>query len=119
MPNEAIANENMILWLNARKMLLDVVSLFTSIPIQFACNVIREIYDLNLINLNLNVDNIIELINFCLSSNCFIFNNTYYKRIQGAAIGSPLSVRIAEIVMRFLENKINSHLDKQIPFLKR
>ena len=45
---------------------LDEVSIFTSIPIQFACNVIREIYDPSLINLNLNVDNIIELINFML-----------------------------------------------------
>ena len=34
-------------------------------------------------------------------------------------MGSPLSVRIAEVVMQFLENKINSHLDKQIHFWKR
>ena len=40
---------------------LDVVSLFTSIPIQFACNVIKEIYPNYTINSSLNIDNIIEL----------------------------------------------------------
>ena len=42
----------------------DVVSLFTSIPIQVACNVIREIYDTYSINSSLNIHNIIELIIF-------------------------------------------------------
>ena len=34
-------------------------------------------------------------------------------------MGSAISVRIAEIIMQFLENKINSHLEIKIYFWKR
>ena len=61
-------------------------------------------------NSGLGVDNIIELMSFYLSSNCFLFNDTYCSQVYGETVGSAFSVRIAEIIMRFLENKINSHL---------
>ena len=54
-----------------------------------------------------------------LSTSLFIYCNTCYRQIYGAAMGSALAVRIADNVMQFLESKINSHLEGKICFWKR
>lgn len=71
----------------------DVVSLFTAIPVDKACNYIRNKLedDPSLhCRTKLNVDDITSLLNFVLSNNYFIFKDNVYKQIHGCAMGSPV-----------------------------
>ena len=43
----------------------------------------------------------------------FPFNNHFYRQLQGAPMGSSLSVCVAEIVMQMLENEINNCLSEK------
>ena len=95
---------------------LDDISLFTSIPIQYACEIIDQKWSHHNSQSSLNSTNVIELIEFCLKSNCFIFKNKFYKQITGAVIRSLASVRIIEIVMQIIEHKIISTLNFKIFF---
>lgn len=58
----------------------DVVSLFTSDPIDLVGEIIREIWPVPCTGSNLDVEDVIDLFNFCLSSNC--------KPLSGTAMGS-------------------------------
>lgn len=40
-----------------------------------------------------------------MASNRFIYNENYFKQINGTPMGSPLSVIIAEIVMQYIETQ--------------
>ena len=57
----------------------------------------------------LNIDIAVQLLSFCFSPNCFIFNNAFYHQINGTPMGSPSTVRIAEIAMQYIEVKNNSY----------
>ena len=50
-------------------------------------------------------EDIIKLFRHCLTSSFFIFNNEYYKQVDGVAMGNPLSPSIANYYMEFFENK--------------
>ena len=41
-----------------------------------------------------------DLLNLCLTSTYFQYNGKHYKQLHGTAIGSPVSVVVAEIVMQ-------------------
>ncbi|XP_068683409.1 uncharacterized protein [Montipora foliosa] len=72
----------------------DVVSLFTAIPVDKACDYIRKKLedDLSLhFRTNLDIEDIISLLKFVLSNNFFVYNDTIYKQIHGCAMGSPVS----------------------------
>ena len=65
---------------------LDVVSLFTAIPVNKACTYIRTKleHDTSLANrTQLDIDDIIRLLTFVLSNSFFVYNNTTYKQIHG------------------------------------
>ena len=85
---------------------LDVVSLFTSIPINIACDIIQEVYPSTSFLSEIQIDLIISLTSFCLSLNCFKFNDRFLKQIQGTAMGSSISTRIAEILTQLLKRKL-------------
>jgi len=72
----------------------DVVSLFTAIPVEKACNYIKkkleDDYSLHSRS-NLDIDDIICVLNFVLSNNYFICDDDIYKQIHGCAMGSPVS----------------------------
>lgn len=74
----------------------DIVSLFRSIPIDYACKVIEEIWPGCPPSSQLDVDTIVELVKFPLTSNCLIFDETFYTQLTGHAMASPLSAVIAE-----------------------
>ena len=84
----------------------DVVSLFTAIPVEKACNYIRkkleDDYSLHSRS-NQDIDDIICLLNFVLSDNYFIYNDDIYKQIHGCAIGSPVSPVVANFCVEEIE----------------
>ncbi|XP_068701292.1 uncharacterized protein [Montipora foliosa] len=84
----------------------DVVSLFTAIPVDKACDYIRKklVDDLSLHSrTNLDIEDIISLLNFVLSNNFFVYNDTIYKQIHGCAMGSPVSPVVANLCMEEIE----------------
>ena len=44
-----------------------------------------------------------DLLNLCLTSTYFQYNGKHYKQLHGTAMGSPVSVVVAEIVMQNIE----------------
>ena len=86
----------------------DVVALFTSIPISSAIEVVKKKLeeDTELQNRTiLPVNNILELLAFCLNNTYFVFKDTFYEQTKGAAMGSPISPIIANIFMEAFERK--------------
>lgn len=51
------------------------------------------------------VDDIVDLLDFCLSTTNFKYNNTHYQQIFGTAMGSPVSATMANLVMEDLEQR--------------
>ena len=85
----------------------DVSALFTSIPVPVALQVINS-----KISTGTNFTNIckfptvkfIKLLEFTLTNCIFCFNKKFYKQLQGAAIGSPVSPVITNIYMEYFES---------------
>ena len=45
-----------------------------------------------------------QLLTLTLESSCFVFNNVYYKQIDGVAMGSPLGPTFANLFLVYFEN---------------
>ena len=72
----------------------DVVSLFTSIPVTLALDVVKRKlseYGTWKTHTNLQQNQIIKLLKFVLNK----FNGTYFHQVLGCAMGSPVSAVIA------------------------
>ena len=86
----------------------DVTSLFTSVPIDPALNIIKDLLEKDE-KLNdrtvLSVQNIIELLGICLHNTYFSFQNKFYEQVEGAPMGSPVSPIVANLYMECFERK--------------
>ena len=85
---------------------LDVDSLFTNIPL----DEIMDICGDNLCNNNENHPNIPKhdfryFLNIATKESFFMFNNKYYKQVDGVAMGSSLGPALANIFMCGFESK--------------
>ena len=84
----------------------DVKALFTSVPTTKACIIIKqrleEDPELNQ-RTSLSIDNIISLLEFCITSTYLSFQGKFYEQVEGAAMGSPLSPIVANIYMENFE----------------
>ena len=58
----------------------------------------------------LPTEDIMDLLNLCLTSTYFRHNGKKYKKLHGTAMGSPVSVVVAEIVMQNIEESARSTL---------
>ena len=89
-------------------MSFDVKALFTSVPIQPAIQIIKKLLekdqDLKQ-RTSLSVDHIVSLLEFCLRSTYFTFKGKFYEQQEGAAMGSPISLIVANLYMEDLETK--------------
>ena len=86
----------------------DITALFTSVPIDPALNIIREQLekDITLCGRTvLSVQNIIELLGFCLINTYFSFQNKFYEQVEGAAMGSPISPIVVNQCMEYFKGK--------------
>ena len=89
---------------------LDVISLFTNIPIDLAINSISNRWEYISQNTTFTEDEFLIGIRFILNSTYFSFNNKFYKQTFGSPMGSPLSPIIADLTLQDLEIKILSSL---------
>ena len=67
----------------------------------------------------LPADDIMDLINLCLTSTYFEYNGKHYKQLQGSAMGSPVSVVVAEIVMQNIEEQALATYTRTVPLWLR
>ncbi|CAF3753220.1 unnamed protein product [Rotaria sp. Silwood1] len=58
---------------------------------------------------NLSVNTIIRLACLVLDTNCFVFDNKYYKQIRGGAMESPFTMTLANIYMYEWEQSLIQH----------
>ena len=80
------ANENIVSY--------DVSACFTSVPIDPAINIIRRKLELDQelhLRTSMKVELIISLLEFCLKTTHFQFQDRFFEQLQGAAMGSPIS----------------------------
>ena len=73
-----------------------------------ACNYIRsKLEDDSSLHsrTKLNIDDITSLLNFVLSNNYFIFKDNVYKQIDSCAMGTPVSLIVANSCMEEIENQ--------------
>ena len=86
----------------------DVKALFTSVPIQPALTIIEKLLEEDpglQERTSMTVKNIICLLEFCLRSTYFTFQNQYYEQVEGAAMGSPISPIVANLYMESFETR--------------
>ena len=78
----------------------NVTSLFTSVPIDPALNIFKDLLEkgekLN-DRIVLSVQNIIEFLGFCVHNTYFSFQNKFYEQVEGAAMGLPISPVVANL----------------------
>jgi hypothetical protein len=55
------------------------------------------------------IDHIMKLARLILDSNCFAYNNKYYKQIRGGAMGSAFTQVLANIYMLEWEQDLIQH----------
>ena len=80
----------------------DVVSLFTRVPTSLAVRVSRERLENDSTlpqRTSLSVDEISSLLNLCLEATYLMFDGHVYQQVHGTAMGSPVSVIVANLVM--------------------
>ena len=80
----------------------DVVSLFTCVPTGLAVQIARRRLE-NDPSLqdrtDLNIDDIVDLLTMCLDATYLSFRGKVYRQVHGTAMGSPVSVVVANLVM--------------------
>ena len=86
----------------------DVSALFTSVPIDPALNIIKDLLDKDnplKERTVMEVGDIILLLEFCHKNTYFSFQGQFYEQVEGAAMGSPVSPIVANLYMEYLEQK--------------
>jgi len=87
----------------------DVVSLFTNIPVADSLKVIRERLERDKSwshKTLLDVDDVMELLEFILTTTYVCFRGQIYRQKFGTAMESPVSPLIANLFMEYLEQKL-------------
>ena len=85
----------------------DVVSLFTSVPLDFTIELIlNKIYNEKLISTKLKCTEMKTLLELCTKDMHFAFDGKIYRQVDGVAMGSPLGPVIANIFMVELEKRL-------------
>ena len=97
----------------------NVKSLFTSIPLQLALQCTETAILQSTDPLPLLTEDIMDLLNLCLTSTYFQYNGKHYKQLHGTAVRSPVSVVVAEIVMQNIEESALSTCQQTIPLWLR
>ena len=100
-------------------MSFDVKLLFTSIPLQLALDCTETAINNSTFKLPLPTNGIMDLLNLCLTSTYFQYNSKHYKQLHGTAMGSPVSVVVAEIVMQSIEEQALATYKQTVPLWLR
>ena len=99
----------------------DVKSLFTSILplLQLALDCTKTATNKSHYQPPLQTDHLMDLLHLCLTSTYFQYNGKQYKQLHGTAMGSPVSVVVAEIVMQNIEEQALATNSETLPLWLR
>ena len=89
-------------------MSFDVEVIFTSLPIEPAITIIKKLLkeDKNLHQrTTMTVKQISCLLEFCLTTTYFTLQGKMFEQVKGAAMGSPISPKVANLFMEDCETK--------------
>lgn len=93
---------------------LDVVSLFTNIPIHLAINNIMSQWHILQKYTKIPRPQFLKILQFCLNdNNYFIYEENLYHQTYGMPMGNPLSPTIADIVLDTLLEKTTDDLKNE------
>ena len=85
---------------------LDVDSLLTNISLEETINIcVDNLYSDNENPPNIPKHNFRNLLNIATKETFFMFNNKYYKQVDGVAMESPLGRALVKIFMCSFESK--------------
>lgn len=80
----------------------DVTDLYTMIPREGALAALGHFLNQHAIGgkiNNMTIDTLMKMTRLVLDTNCFAFENKYYQQTRGGAMGSPLTMTLANIYM--------------------
>ena len=103
-------------------MSFDVVSLFTSIPTNLTVQVARRELESDTSlpeRTGLSVNDITDLLSLCLDATFLSFRGKVYQQVHGTAMGSPVSVVVANLVMEDIKERALSTFHPPPQFWKR
>ena len=86
----------------------DVSALFTSVPVDPALSVIKDLLEKDPTLKDrtvIPVKDIIHLLEFCLKNTNFSFKDQFYEQVEGVAMSSPVSPIVAKLYMEYFEQK--------------
>ena len=84
----------------------DVKAFLTSVPIKPALKIIKKLLEEDQTlqqRTSMTVNNITCLLEFCLNSTYFTFQEKFYEQVEGAGMGSPISPIVANLYMEDFE----------------
>ena len=82
----------------------DIKSLFTNIPLDETIQICTDqIFATNTTFMNLNKKEFHNLLSLSVKDSVFLFNDKYYKQVDGVAMGSPLGPTLANVFLCFHE----------------
>ena len=100
----------------------DIVSVFTKVPTQLAIQVAHQclLDDTSLTSRTpQTTDEITTILKFWLNATYFAFCNSLYQQVHGTAMGSPVSVVVADLVMEDVESRALATFPSPPRFRKR
>lgn len=112
-------SKNIQLPKNHQLVSLDVVSLYTNIPTQLAKEIITKKWNQIKNYTDIPINEFLDAIELTLNSTYFLYNDSFYKQIEGCAMGSSISSVIAQLVMEDLEETVIQNLNIKLPFFYR
>uniref|UniRef100_A0A1B0CGI0 Reverse transcriptase domain-containing protein n=1 Tax=Lutzomyia longipalpis TaxID=7200 RepID=A0A1B0CGI0_LUTLO len=81
---------------------LDVISLFTNIPVRFALEEVERRFHEIEGHTKIEKKDFMRMLDLCLTTGYFSYNDEIYLQLDGVAMGSPISPIIADVVMQRL-----------------
>jgi len=95
----------------------DVVSLFTNTPVKESLDIIstrlEQVSDWQDTTM-LEKDDILELLEFVLTTTYFAFRGEIHRQMFGTAMGSPVSPLLANMFMEQLEGKLSATVPEDL-----
>ena len=87
---------------------IDVTDLYTMIPQEGGVTAIKRLIETSGLKQidGVKKEIILALARFVMTNNYFYFDGSYYKQIRGGAMGSPLTLTVANAYMFFVERPI-------------